>query len=72
MARRTDAEIGRLVRRACKDLRVKPRRLCGLWSGERHGPGAYLESDTDFVVNNLEVASAILDALSVRKASTNS
>jgi hypothetical protein len=79
--RRTNAEIGRLVRQAIKGKRLKPRRLFGPTIADAfRKPGqkrsavstAYLESDMDFLENNHEAATAILEALapSKRKAVT--
>jgi hypothetical protein len=70
MPRRTDAELGRLVRQALKGHRLKPRRLdlptVGMCYGlPRPEPGLELEeSDNDFLGNNVDAAVALLEALS--------
>lgn len=78
--RKSDAELGRLIRRALRGKRLKPRRLdCPSLSyamtGGRQGKyyTGYLESDADFLENNSEAAVAILEALapSVRKTEVN-
>jgi hypothetical protein len=58
MKRRTDAELGRIVRAALRGKRLKSRRL---WDQTR--PDGYLESDMDFFLNNEEAAVALLEAL---------
>lgn len=72
MPRRTDAQLGKLVREALKGKRLKPRRLFGPTIGDAfRKPGqprslsstGYLESDRDFLENNDEAAVAILEAL---------
>lgn len=54
----THAELGRLIRRATRGMRVKPRRLYGL--------ADYEESDDDYLGNNRFIAVALLDALANR------
>jgi hypothetical protein len=71
MPRRTDAELGRIVRKAMKGMRIKPRRLfettylddplTGRRGRMRHD--GYQESDDDFFDNNRFVAIALLEAL---------
>lgn len=68
MPRRTDAEIGRLVRKVIRGERLKPRRLHGPTMGEMLGsPGphcrCYEESDADFMDNNRFAVVALLEAL---------
>lgn len=68
MGRRTDAEVGKIVRAAMRGMRIRPRRLY-----EQTQPDGYLESDNDFFANNRHVAVALLEALapkSQRKATT--
>jgi hypothetical protein len=74
--RRTNAEIGRLVRNAIKGMRLKPRRLFGPTLADAYRkPGqkrslsstAYQESDLDFLENNREAACAIIEALAPSK-----
>ena len=52
MARKTDAEIGRLVRKV-----LRPRRIYDLTD---YGPDM-LESDADFLDNNYKVATALIE-----------
>lgn len=69
MPRRTDAELGRLVRLALKGHRIKPRRLDLPTAGMCYGlprPKHWREveeSDNDFLGNNVDAAVALLEAL---------
>lgn len=56
--RRTDAEIGALVRAALRDHRLRPRRL-----DSPSEPVGYEESDDSFVENNFDAVVALLAAL---------
>ncbi len=60
MPRQTDQQRGRMIRIAVKGLRIKPRRI--------YDPSliGYLESDRDFVLNNIELAIALLEAIEAR------
>lgn len=64
--KRSDAELGRLVRQAIKGLRVKRRRL---YEPLRNvdPDDQYMEADRDFLLNNREVAVAVLTALAPPK-----
>jgi hypothetical protein len=74
MPRKTDAELGRIVRQALKGHRLKPRRLYGptpsdairRLNGDK-GRSAIsteaMESDRDFLENNNDAAVALLEAL---------
>lgn len=70
MPRRTDAELGKLVRQALKGHRLKPRRLdlptaamCYGYPRPANWRAGYEESDNDFVKNNIDAAVALLEAL---------
>lgn len=58
MPRRSDAEIGRLVRKALRGKRLRPRRLL-----DSRRPDGYIESDRDYLENNNDAAVALLEAL---------
>ena len=58
MAKRTDAQLGKIVRKAMRGMRIRPRRLY-----EPTWPAGYLESDNDFFANNRDAAVALLEAL---------
>lgn len=75
MPRRTDAEIGKIVRVALRGHRLKRRRLYGDTIGDiivrsrggviRKSPASQqcMESDSDFLENNNDAACAILESL---------
>jgi hypothetical protein len=74
MPKRTDSELGKIVRQALKGQRLKPRRLFGptladAFRARNKEPRSkvsteYLESDQDFLENNNDAAVQLLEALS--------
>jgi hypothetical protein len=63
MPRRTDEELGRLVREALKGKRLRPRRKFDRYAKRC----TYLESDSDFLLNNNDAAVALIEALIPKK-----
>ena len=66
--RRSDAEIGRLVRHVMGGRRIKRRRLYRPYEDRRVvGGGLYEESDDDFFDNNREVVIDLMEVLARKK-----